>query len=115
MAMLLWSTWKRRLSNFQNRLCLSGVLVEKDARRSSPAGVAFCNAQLKVEGEVEENNILRRVAFEMPIVAAGEMAYRLESLPLNTNALFGGFLATKSQRHKALVFHIQSIELLKGI
>ena len=115
MARLPWSTWKRRLSNFQNHLCLTGVLAEKDARRFSPAGVAFCNAVLKTEGKVTENGVDRRVAFEMPIIAAGEMAYRLESLPLNVHALFGGFLAPKSQRHKALVFHIQSIELLKGI
>lgn len=97
-----------------NRLLLGGSLIAKESKRYSPAGVAFCNATFKTESEVEENGVNRRIAFEIPVVAAGEMANRLESLPLNVDAVFSGFLAPKTQKHKALIFHIQSIEILKG-
>lgn len=106
--------WTLLNNHSRNCLALSGILVSRDAKRASPAGVVFCNAVLKTQSDVEENGVKRRVVFEIPLVAAGEMANRLESLPLNTFAFFGGFLASQSQRRKVLVFHIQSIELLKG-
>ena len=93
---------------------LSGVLLEKESRRYSPAGVAFLSAQMRHEDEVIENNIVRKIAFELPILAAGEMAFRLESLPLGEKVIFKGFLAPRQKKQKRLVFHIQSIEFLKG-
>ncbi len=99
------------MNNSQNCVALSGVLLSRESRRYSPAGVAFCNALLSAESEVEENGVKRRVGFEIQVIAAGEMVFRLESLPLNTPATFHGFLAPLSQRKKALVLHIQSIEI----
>ncbi len=91
-------------------MALSGFLTERGARRYSPAGIPFTSGNIHHESEVLENGVARKVELDLNVLAAGEWAFRLESLPLGEKVIFHGFLSPIKKQQKRLVLHIQSIE-----
>ena len=94
-----------------NRVVLSGVLVERQALRYTPAGVPALNLGLKHESMLSEDGQPRKVQMEMRAVAIGDITQPLGSMALGAESLFGGFLAS-ARNGRGLLFHITSVEPL---
>ncbi len=94
-----------------NRVVLSGVLVERQALRYTPAGLPALNVSLKHESTLSEDGQSRKVSLEMRAVALGGVTQALGSMALGTAGLFGGFLAS-ARNGRGVVLHITSVESL---
>ena len=94
-----------------NRVVLSAVLVERQALRYTPAGLAALDLSLRHESTVTEDGQARKVSMEMRAVAIGETTRALGAMALGTGGLFGGFLAG-ARNGRGLRFHITSVEPL---
>ncbi len=94
-----------------NRVVLSGVLVERQALRYTPAGLPALNLGLKHESTLSEDGQPRKVSMEMRAVAIGGITKALGSMALGSEGLFGGFLAS-ARNGRGLLFHITSVEPL---
>ncbi|MCO5106562.1 MAG: primosomal replication protein N [Burkholderiaceae bacterium] len=89
-----------------NRVELSGVLVEREALRYTPAGVAMLNARLSHGSEVREAGHPRQLEFEVAVRFAGSIAARADRLALGEQVLVTGFLAPRRRQSKSLVLHV---------
>jgi primosomal replication protein N len=94
-----------------NRVVLSGVLVERQALRYTPAGLPALNLGLKHESTLSEDGQPRKVSMEMRAVAIGGITQPLGTMALGSEALFGGFLAS-ARNGRGLLLHITSVEPL---
>ncbi len=93
----------------ENRLQLVASIIERDAIRYTPAGVPVVTARLQHSSQQTEAETARMVEFEIPVMAIGKIAGRLEKLEPGQIQRFIGFMARKSQKSKSLVFHITDI------
>ena len=93
----------------QNRLTLTATLSAKDALRYSPAGIPILNCRLVHQSEQIEAGLKRSVTCEIPAVAVGEVAGRLEAKQPETEWQFTGFLATR-RRYEIAELHIVEFE-----
>jgi primosomal replication protein N len=94
-----------------NRVVLSGVLVERQALRYTPAGLPALNVGLKHESTLSEDGQPRKVSMEMRAVAIGGITQQLGAMALGSEGLFGGFLAS-ARNGRGLLLHITSVEPL---
>lgn len=94
-----------------NRVVLSGVLVERQALRYTPAGLPALNVGLKHESTLSEDGQPRKVSMEMRAVAIGGITQQLGTMALGSEGLFGGFLAS-ARNGRGLLLHITSVEPL---
>ena len=94
-----------------NRTVLSATLVEKKAKRFTPAGLPVLECQVQHEAQVLEAAGMRHLQFECRVKAVGEVAERIEQAPLGSALLLTGFLAPARQHSKQLIFHITDFEL----
>ena len=92
----------------QNRLTLTATLISKEPLRYSPAGIPVLNCRLSHQSEQVEAGLARSVTCEIPAVAVGEVAGRLEAEQPETEWQFEGFLATsrRYQRYDGAELHI---------
>lgn len=93
----------------ENRLQLVASIIERDAIRYTPAGIPVVTAKLQHRSQQTEAGEKRIVEFEIPAIAIGKIAGRFEKLETGQIQRFTGFMAKKSQKSKALVFHITDI------
>ncbi|HMN66350.1 MAG TPA: primosomal replication protein N [Burkholderiaceae bacterium] len=89
-----------------NRVELSGVLVEREALRYTPAGIAMLNARLSHGSEVREAGQPRQVEFDVAVRFAGSIAARADRLALGEQVFVTGFLAPRRRQSKSLVLHV---------
>jgi primosomal replication protein N len=89
-----------------NQLQLVAVVSERDSLRYTPAGVPIVTANLLHCSEQREAGVARKIEFEMPALAAGEISGRFAQAELGAAYQFTGFLAKKNRNSKSLVFHI---------
>ena len=89
----------------QNRLTLTATLATKEPLRYSPAGIPILNCRLVHQSEQIEAGLARNVTCELPAVAVGDVAGRLESKQAETEWQFTGFLATR-RRYETAELHI---------
>jgi primosomal replication protein N len=94
-----------------NRVDLSGCLVEKKAKRYTPAGLPVLELTLGHESPVIEAASPRVVTFEIRVKAIGQVAERIETISIGTNIKATGFLAPFRQHSKQLIFHLTDFEL----
>jgi len=94
-----------------NRVVLSGVLVERQALRYTPAGLPALNVSLKHESTLSEDGQPRKVSVEIRAVALGAITRTLGSMALGKGGLFGGFLAS-ARNGRGVLLHITSVEPL---
>ena len=92
-----------------NRVVLSGVLVERQALRYTPAGLPALNMGLKHESTLSEDGQPRQVSMEMRAVAIGGITQRLGTMALGAEGLFCGFL-TNARNGRGVLLHITSVE-----
>jgi len=92
-----------------NRLLLHARVVERSALRWTPAGTPACDLGLEHESQATEAGHTRRVALALRAVVLGEVAQRLERLPLGTQAGFAGFLAS-GRNGRGVVFHVTAVD-----
>jgi len=94
-----------------NQVRLTATLIEKKAKRFTPAGVPVLEVMLAYSGEVNEAAIDRQVQFEAKGKAVGQVAERVEGLALGARIHLSGFLAQARQHSRQLVIHLTDFEL----
>jgi primosomal replication protein N len=94
----------------ENRFQCVATLAERDVMRYSPGGVPIVAARLLHQSELQEAGIKRVVEFDMPALAAGSIAAKLEQADLGAVFRFKGFIARKNRNSKSLVFHLIDFE-----
>jgi len=80
--------------------------------RYSPAGIPIVAAKLVHGSEQVEAGISRQVDFELPALAAGKIAGRLEQAELGAMYRFNGFMARKNRKSRSIVFHLIDFETI---
>jgi len=92
-----------------NRLVLGAKLVERGARRYTPAGLPVLELTLQHESEQTEDGQIRRVTLELKALAIGVITERVSTLALGSTGNFAGFL-THARNGRGVLLHITSLE-----
>lgn len=95
----------------ENRVRLSGYLVEKDALRRTPAGIPVIKAVFHHHSELVEAGSKRSVELYCPLNAVGEAATWIAAAPLGVVADIEGFLAARRQGSPSMVLHVQTFTI----
>ena len=98
----------------QNRVELSGRLLEAGPLRHTPAGVPALQFKLAHESEQQEAGVTRKVQAEIGAVAFEAQARLIAARPLGSGLRVAGFLSAKSARAKKLVLHVTNVEFVEG-
>jgi primosomal replication protein N len=96
----------------ENSFHCIAILAERDIVRYSPAGIPIVAARLAHSSEQVEAGISRKVDFELPALAAGQIAGQLEQAELGAMYRFNGFIARKSRKSRSIVFHLIDFETI---
>ncbi len=80
--------------------------MQKQEVRYTPAGIEVFEGVLGYTGEEMEAGQLRKLNIEVPLVAFGEIAHKLNRESLGRMLKIAGFLAPRYQRGKHLIVHI---------
>jgi primosomal replication protein PriB len=99
-------------SNFANRCTFDVCLVEKTASRDTLAGVPVVEAVVAFEAPQLENHKPRQVAFELSVIAIGEMAQVLNQAHVGQFYRIQGFLNRKSLKSVKLRLHLTHLSPL---
>jgi primosomal replication protein N len=91
-----------------NRLVLSARLDERGALRYTPAGLPALDLMLAHESEVSHEGQVRKVAVQVKSLVIGQLVDSINRLPLGTEAVFAGFLAS-ARNGRGLLFHITEL------
>jgi primosomal replication protein N len=95
-----------------NGVVLQGSLVEMDALRHTPAGIAILKFRLAHESMQTEVGTQRRVSCELAGVAFDVEAKLLASAPLGAKMRIAGFLDRRSRNSKQVVLHATKVDFL---
>ena len=93
----------------ENRVVLTGLLVEQAALRYTPAGLPALDLRIEHSSQQQELGSARNVNASVKAVAFGALAEKLARQAPGSQWTFQGFLATP-RNSKMLVFHIQDIQ-----
>lgn len=96
-----------------NRVHLSGELIEMAPLRYTPAGLAVLTAKLHHVGTVLEASSERKIVFDMPFTAIGEIASAMSQLEEGSAVRVDGFIAPKSLKTSRLSLHVTAFT--KGV
>jgi len=88
-----------------NRVSLTGVLIEREALRYTPAGIAMLNGRISHRSETIEAGHRRQVEFDMAVAFAGPLALRADALRPGQPLAISGFLAARRKHSRSLVLH----------
>ena len=97
-----------------NRLELTGQVIELEALRHTPAGVPVLNFKLEHRSRQEEAGHPREVELDLAAKAVGDLARLLAGVKLGGRIRVAGFLAAKSAKYRQPVLHVTAIEFLEG-
>ena len=97
-----------------NQVAVSGTLLELDALRRTPAGVAVLKFRIQHDSSQMEAGGERKVSCEIAAVAFEREAKLLAGAKLGSKVKVNGFLAARSRRSNALVLHATEIEFGQG-
>jgi len=90
---------------------LSGTLVEKKAKRFTPAGIPVLELLVSHQSQVTEAARPRTVQFELRVKALGDIAESIEQAPLGSVLQMKGFFAPARLHSRSLIFHLTNFEL----
>lgn len=93
-----------------NRVEVAGKLVERDALRHTPGGVAVMKFRISHESTQLEAETPRKVGCEIDAVAFDREARLLATATLGMQIGIKGFLDRKSRNSRQLVLHATQIE-----
>ena len=97
-----------------NELRLDARVAEVLPLRLTPAGVPIASCVLAHESKQVEAGLTRDVSVEVQAVALGDLAMVLAAAVPGCALRATGFLAARSQRSRAPVLHLNTIEFLEG-
>jgi len=97
-------------SRLPNALEIQGRLVEMDALRHTPAGIAVLKFRLEHQSTQMEAGVERKVACEIDGVAFDREARLLAAATLGQELKLRGFVDSKSAKSRRLVLHATRIE-----
>jgi len=97
-----------------NRVTVSGRLIELDALRHTPGGVAVMKFRLQHDSTQQEAGAERKVSCEIAAVAFEREAKLLAAAKLGSDVTVTGFLAARSRTSKSIVLHATAIEFKQG-
>jgi len=89
-----------------NQVELNGEVIEREALRYTPAGIAILAFRVRHESTQTEAKMPRQVKFEIDAVAAGETAQQMDAMRPGQRARLRGFLATRSRLSVRIVLHV---------
>jgi primosomal replication protein N len=92
-----------------NQVALSGIVVELDTLRYTPAGIPVLRFRIAHESEQSEAGTARKVGCEIAAVAFDREARLAAGLALGANVTLRGFLERKGRDNRALVLHATHI------
>jgi primosomal replication protein N len=92
-----------------NRLVLSAKLIERGARRYTPAGLPVIELVLQHDSEQSEDGQTRRVSLELKALAVGAITQAVDARALGSTGQYAGFLAHTRNR-RGVLFHITSLD-----
>jgi primosomal replication protein N len=98
----------------ENRVTVSGRLVELDALRHTPAGMPVLKFRLQHDSTQIEAGAARKVSCEIAAVAFEREATLLAAAKLGSEVKVSGFLAARSRTSKAIVLHATQVEFKQG-
>jgi len=98
-----------------NRVALTGVLIEREALRYTPAGIAMLNARLSHRCETIEAGHRRQVEFDIAVSFAGPLAQRADALRPGQPLAITGFLAARRRQSRSLVLHATEFRVTGAI
>ena len=93
---------------------LTGILIERQALRFTPAAVPVTECVIGHRSEQVEAGVVRRVGFEAQAIALGETARLLQAVAPGTALRLTGFISAKSQKSRQLRLHITTITFVEG-
>ena len=97
-----------------NRLAITGTLIELKSLRYTPAGVPVAELRIEHESKQAEAGGERDVKCELKAVVLGDLAKLVQGAKLGDRLKAGGFLANRGKSARQLVLHITDIEFLEG-
>jgi primosomal replication protein N len=97
-----------------NRLELSARLVERDALRYTPAGVALLDFKVEHASEQVEAGAPRQVTLEMSCLAVERDARLIAQAPLGSAMELSGFVAPRAKSSRSIVLHVTDFEFSQG-
>lgn len=98
----------------ENRVVITGTLIEHKPLRYTPAGVPVSEGRLRHESEMIEAGHPRKVECEVNVVALGTTAKWLQGAGPGKAVRLEGFLALKSKNSRQPMLHVERIEFLEG-
>jgi len=93
-------------------VALTAAAQEVKALRYTPAGLPVVELLLDHGSEVLEAGQMRRVAFQLPAIALGDVALRLADIPLGAGLRLQGFLAPMRKGSGRIVLHVQQAQVI---
>jgi len=93
-----------------NRVEIHGRLIELDALRHTPAGIAVLKFSLGHESTQMEAGVPRKVSCEIEGIAFDREARLLATASLGLGLTLHGFMDRKSRNSNRLVLHATQIE-----
>ncbi|HEX9392601.1 MAG TPA: primosomal replication protein N [Usitatibacteraceae bacterium] len=96
-----------------NTFVLEGIVISRDALRTTPGGTAALNLTLKHESQQREGTQDVTVEIEINAVAFGEVAEALDALKPDDNVSLKGFLSRKNRFSPAPILHITQFKIVK--
>jgi len=96
-----------------NQVKISGVLVNKQPIRYTPAGIPLLSFALQHQSEQIEAGMRRQVLCELMVVALGHLALEIAKISEASQVIASGFLAKRSLKSSQLVLHLNKIEYEK--
>jgi primosomal replication protein N len=94
-----------------NQVELCGDVIEREALRFTPAGIAVLALRLRHESTQVEAKMPRQVQFEIDAMAAGETAQRMDAVRAGQRVRLHGFIASRSRLSTRIVLHVNQFEL----
>lgn len=92
-----------------NRLVFDACLVKKEDLRMTLANVPVCEALFEYSGVQFENDSERQVAFDLNVIALGEIAQVLNQSSVGNYYRLQGFLNRKSLKSVKLRLHVTHV------
>ena len=93
-----------------NRLLISGVLIQVDPLRYSPAGVPIAEAVIQHRSSQSVAGQPRQVECELTVQASGSLAGQLAQLTTGTQVKLEGALNRRSVNSRQLILILNRIE-----
>ena len=85
-------------------------MVERDALRHTPAGVAILDFRISHVSEQIEAGQPRKVELELACMAVEQQARMLSAAALGIGLRLGGFMTPRGRNGRQLMLHIDEIE-----